>query len=301
MKTKIQMILSLYFLTLSSGVFATEGGSGSHGGDTLVMEFTGTQQNISDWYEKNGALTACPSPSDIVDAVRGESRIRVRSELTVFTNGTEVDAVTSPDDQPRATAISRMRLMTKPKDAGYALLTLHEIFVGLKLETTNDTSRSKGCLDSMIASGLSIEKTLVTYKPFGSVVENFNAGTGLLKCEPTRLNEGASFTITANHESISAASSAGGVARDKIPLQIRDYYNLTTGKGEARSDRHECRYYKQGKSGFGYQSKLYWVEIVSDRGTAWTVTLTGTLKNLDPLFGEARTFVTKCEFLYGGR
>lgn len=166
--------------------------SGSHGGDGLVFEFTGTANNIADQMAIMGQLSHCPSAELFKNTVSTDLTVAghttVKSAPIVLVNYVEQDAESLW--QTHTITLNRSRLTNLTDPLAYFNVVMHEYFVILKLETTNDNSKSLACIGDMKAAGMTNEtvtKLVFRISPISTFEKQFSQGLAGLECGSTRL------------------------------------------------------------------------------------------------------------------
>lgn len=152
-------------------------GSGSHGGDGLVIEFTGTARNIRAAMVPLGALAGCPTEAQFEEVI---DQTKVISEPTVLINYIEHDA--KNDSDAKLITLSRARLINLSDPLAYVNLVMHEYFGILKLEGTNDTSVSQLCLSQIRSHGIDVNSLIYKISPITTFEQQFSIGRAALDC-----------------------------------------------------------------------------------------------------------------------
>lgn len=152
-------------------------GSGSHGGDGLVIEFTGTARNIVEAMGPLGDLSGCPTQAQFKEVI---AQTKVISEPTVLIDYVEHDAKNDPDT--KLITLSRARLPTLSDPLAYVNLVMHEYFGILKLEGTNDTSVSQLCLNQIRKQRINLRSLIYKINPITTFEEQLSRGKAALQC-----------------------------------------------------------------------------------------------------------------------
>lgn len=152
-------------------------GSGSHGGDGLVIEFTGTARNIRAAMVPFGALAGCPTEAQFKEVI---DQTKVISEPTVLIDFVERDAKNDAD--AKLITLSRARLVNLSDPLAYVNLVMHEYFGILKLEGTNETSASQFCLNQIRSRGVDVVSTIYKINPITTFEQQFTQGKSGLQC-----------------------------------------------------------------------------------------------------------------------
>ncbi len=191
----------LVFVGFAAVAASAREGGGSHGGDTLVFEFSGSAQNLAKALKKAGPLAGCPD-ADAFGALVNDARTHY-SSATIVTVPTddgeiEVDARNWNDSEGAHIEISRVRVSQIKNPDLFMALVLHEFLGLMGVEGTNDRRSSQQCLDGLNALGKEevAPRSLVYHiNPISSVERSFIQGGLLFDCVSKDAPDGSPASV----------------------------------------------------------------------------------------------------------
>lgn len=220
----VAVILILIFICMAALSASAREGGGSHGGDTLVFEFTGSAQNLSTALKKAGPIEGCPD-ADAFGALVNDPRTHY-SSATLVTVPTdegeiEVDARNWNDDDGAHIEISRVRISQIKNPEIFMALVLHEFFGLMGIEGTNDQHATRKCFNGLNALGredLAPRNLVYHINPVSSIERSFIQGGLFFECNATDAPAGSSPTMRLRLQEKSFCT-AGAFA---LALEARD-------------------------------------------------------------------------------
>jgi hypothetical protein len=191
-KTKVMAVTILNLVALPMHPRAALAqSSGSHGGDGLVFEFTGTANNLADKLISLGNLPHCPAGDLFKNTVSTDPAVSGHTDVSsapiVLVDFVEQDAAN--DSTNHKLILNRSRLVNLTDPLAYVNVVMHEYFGILKWEGTNDNSKSLACLSEMQKAGVTsaeLANLIFRISPITTFEQQFAIGRAAIQCGASR-------------------------------------------------------------------------------------------------------------------